>query len=119
MAGPSSSQTDQESEEENSDEEDESSEDEDAEEKVQDDYNNDDDDNADSGDEDIGLTATGQGSISYIALSAFTGEEEGDLSIQVPVITFYFRCWILELRLFSCTKQCVFSSERRGFESSF
>ncbi|KTF90042.1 hypothetical protein cypCar_00008075 [Cyprinus carpio] len=79
-AGPSSSQRDQESEEENSDEEDESSEDEDAEEEVQDDY--DDDDNADSGDEDIGPTATGQGSVSYIALSAFSGEEEGDLSIQ-------------------------------------
>uniref|UniRef100_A0A8C1G0Z9 Nephronophthisis 1 n=1 Tax=Cyprinus carpio TaxID=7962 RepID=A0A8C1G0Z9_CYPCA len=78
--GPSSSQRDQESEEENSDEEDESSEDEDAEEEVQDDY--DDDDNADSGDEDSGPTATGQGSVSYIALSAFTGEEEGDLSIQ-------------------------------------
>uniref|UniRef100_A0A8C2BXM3 Nephronophthisis 1 n=1 Tax=Cyprinus carpio TaxID=7962 RepID=A0A8C2BXM3_CYPCA len=60
--------------------EDESSEDEDAEEEVQDDY--DDDDNADSGDEDSGPTATGQGSVSYIALSAFTGEEEGDLSIQ-------------------------------------
>uniref|UniRef100_A0A8C2BXJ2 Nephronophthisis 1 n=1 Tax=Cyprinus carpio TaxID=7962 RepID=A0A8C2BXJ2_CYPCA len=79
-AGPSSSQRDQESEDENSDEEDESSEDEDAEEEVQDDY--DDDDNADSGDEDSGPTATGQGSVSYIALSAFTGEEEGDLSIQ-------------------------------------
>uniref|UniRef100_A0A673KMK4 Nephrocystin-1-like n=1 Tax=Sinocyclocheilus rhinocerous TaxID=307959 RepID=A0A673KMK4_9TELE len=83
-AGPSSSQRDQESEEENSDEEDESSEDEDAEEEVQDDYDDDDDDddNADSGDEDIGPTAKGQGSVSYIALSAFTGEEEGDLSIQ-------------------------------------
>uniref|UniRef100_A0A673KJ50 Nephrocystin-1-like n=1 Tax=Sinocyclocheilus rhinocerous TaxID=307959 RepID=A0A673KJ50_9TELE len=66
------------------DEEDESSEDEDAEEEVQDDYDDDDDDddNADSGDEDIGPTAKGQGSVSYIALSAFTGEEEGDLSIQ-------------------------------------
>ncbi|XP_016319073.1 nephrocystin-1 isoform X2 [Sinocyclocheilus anshuiensis] len=83
-AGPSSSQRDQESEEENSDEEDESSEDEDAEEEVQDDYDDDDDDddNADSGDEDIGPTAKGQGSVSYIALSAFKGEEEGDLSIQ-------------------------------------
>uniref|UniRef100_A0A673IPW0 Nephrocystin-1-like n=1 Tax=Sinocyclocheilus rhinocerous TaxID=307959 RepID=A0A673IPW0_9TELE len=79
MAGPSSSQTEQESEEENSDEQDESSEDEDAEEEVQD------DDDANSGDEDadIGPTATGQGSVSYIALSAFTGQEEGDLSIQV------------------------------------
>uniref|UniRef100_A0A671Q4M2 Nephrocystin-1-like n=1 Tax=Sinocyclocheilus anshuiensis TaxID=1608454 RepID=A0A671Q4M2_9TELE len=66
------------------DEEDESSEDEDAEEEVQDDYDDDDDDddNADSGDEDIGPTAKGQGSVSYIALSAFKGEEEGDLSIQ-------------------------------------
>ncbi|KAK2878858.1 hypothetical protein QQF64_011023 [Cirrhinus molitorella] len=82
MAGPSSSQTEQESEEENSDEEDESSEDEDAEEEVQDDY--DEDDDADSGDEDAdtGPTAPGQGSVSYVALSAFTGEEEGDLSIQ-------------------------------------
>uniref|UniRef100_A0A672JRV7 SH3 domain-containing protein n=1 Tax=Sinocyclocheilus grahami TaxID=75366 RepID=A0A672JRV7_SINGR len=82
-AGPSSSQRDQESEEENSDEEDESSEDEDAEEEVQDDDDDDDDDdNADSADEDIGPTAKGQGSVTYIALSAFTGEEEGDLSIQ-------------------------------------
>uniref|UniRef100_A0A672JW24 SH3 domain-containing protein n=1 Tax=Sinocyclocheilus grahami TaxID=75366 RepID=A0A672JW24_SINGR len=78
-----SSQRDQESEEENSDEEDESSEDEDAEEEVQDDDDDDDDDdNADSADEDIGPTAKGQGSVTYIALSAFTGEEEGDLSIQ-------------------------------------
>uniref|UniRef100_A0A671RRN3 Nephronophthisis 1 n=1 Tax=Sinocyclocheilus anshuiensis TaxID=1608454 RepID=A0A671RRN3_9TELE len=79
MAGPSSSQTEQESEEENSDEQDESSEDEDAEEEEHDDY-----DDANSGDEDadIGPTATGQGSVSYIALSAFTGQEERDLSIQ-------------------------------------
>ncbi|XP_050989596.1 nephrocystin-1 isoform X2 [Labeo rohita] len=83
-AGPSSSQTEQESEEENSDEEDESSENEDAEEVVQDDYDDDDDDDADSGDEDTDISpaATEQGSVSYIALSAFTGEEEGDLSIQ-------------------------------------
>ncbi|XP_051724820.1 nephrocystin-1 isoform X1 [Ctenopharyngodon idella] len=83
MAGPSSSQTEQESDEENSDEKDESSEDEDAEEEVHDDDDDDDDDD-DSDDEDteIGQTATGQGPVSYVALSAFTGEEEGDLSIQ-------------------------------------
>ncbi|XP_067310711.1 nephrocystin-1 isoform X2 [Pseudorasbora parva] len=83
-AGPSSSQTEQESDEENSDEKDESTEDEDTEEEeVHDDYEDDDDD-ADSDDEDtdIGQTATGQGPVSYVALGAFTGEEEGDLSIQ-------------------------------------
>ncbi|XP_067222955.1 nephrocystin-1 [Chanodichthys erythropterus] len=81
MAGPSSSQTEQESDEENSDEKDEISEDEDADEEVHDD---DDDDDADSDDEDteIGQTSTGQGPVSYVAISAFTGEEEGDLSIQ-------------------------------------
>ncbi|XP_051503100.1 nephrocystin-1 isoform X2 [Myxocyprinus asiaticus] len=78
MDGPSSSHAEQESEEEDSDDEDESLEEEDAEEEVHD------DDDAGSGDEDtdIGPSATGQGSVSYVALSVFTGEEEGDLSIQ-------------------------------------
>ncbi|XP_052009267.1 nephrocystin-1 isoform X2 [Xyrauchen texanus] len=83
MDGPSSSHAEQESEEDDSDDEDESLEEDDAEEVVHDD-DDDDDDDADSGDEDIdiGPSATGQGSISYVALSVFTGEEEGDLSIQ-------------------------------------
>ncbi|XP_056333066.1 nephrocystin-1 [Danio aesculapii] len=77
-AGPSSSQTEQESDEEDSDEEDESSEEEDAKGDV-----HDEDDDADSSDEDTDMGhAAEQGSASYIALSSFTAEEEGDLSIQ-------------------------------------
>ncbi|KAK7142468.1 hypothetical protein R3I94_011969 [Phoxinus phoxinus] len=81
IAGPSSSQREQKSDEENSDEKDESSEEEDSEEEE---VHDDDDDDADSDDEntDIGQTATGQETVSYVALSAFTGEEEGDLGIQ-------------------------------------
>ncbi|XDV43126.1 hypothetical protein PO909_011656 [Leuciscus waleckii] len=83
IAGPSSSQTEQKSDEENSDEKDESSEDEDTEEEeAHDDYEDDDDADSDDEDTDIGQTATGQETVSYVALSAFTGEEEGDLSIQ-------------------------------------
>ncbi|XP_056091071.1 nephrocystin-1 isoform X2 [Rhinichthys klamathensis goyatoka] len=83
VAGPSSSQTEQKSDEENSDEKDESSEDEDTEEEeAHDDYKDDDDADSDDEDTDIGQTATGQETVSYVALSAFTGEEEGDLSIQ-------------------------------------
>ncbi|XP_077095532.1 nephrocystin-1 [Siphateles boraxobius] len=83
IAGPSSSQTEQKSDEENSDEKDESSEDEDTEEEeANDDYEDDDDADSDDEDADIGQTATGQETVSYVALSGFTGEEEGDLSIQ-------------------------------------
>nr|XP_055028763.1 nephrocystin-1 [Misgurnus anguillicaudatus] len=74
-AGTSSSQTEQESEEEESDE-DGSSEDESAEEDIQDDYV----DESDDDDEDT--DALEQEPVSYVALSAFTGEEEGDLSVQ-------------------------------------
>lgn len=94
IAGPSSSQTEQKSDEENSDEKDESSEDEDTEEEeAHDDYEDDDDDDdadSDGEDTDIGQTATGQETVSYVALSAFTGEEEGDLSIQVIIYASYF-----------------------------
>lgn len=91
IAGPSSSQTEQKSDEENSDEKDESSEDEDTEEEeAHDDYEDDDDADSDEEDTDIGQTATGQETVSYVALSAFTGEEEGDLSIQVIIYASYF-----------------------------
>ncbi|XP_056623733.1 nephrocystin-1 [Triplophysa dalaica] len=77
-AGPSSSQAEQESDEEDSDDEDGNSENESSEEEVQDDYVADEDnENAD-----VGPSETGQGSVSYVALSVFTGEEEGDLSVQ-------------------------------------
>lgn len=79
-AGPSSFHAERESDEEDSDEDDGSSEDESAEEEDRDDYV---DEDADEDDNDVDPSDTGQGSVSYVALSAFSGQEEGDLSVQV------------------------------------
>lgn len=94
-AGPSSSQAEQESDEEDSDDEDGNSENESSEEEVQDDYVADEDNE----DADVGPSDTGQGSVSYVALSTFTGEEEGDLSVQVMKVksAYFYRTVCIQL----------------------
>ncbi|KAI4879068.1 hypothetical protein NFI96_022483, partial [Prochilodus magdalenae] len=78
-AGPSSTEAEEDSSEEVSEEEDESQEDEDAAE--DDDEVNDEDAANDEADHHM-MSTTQKAAGSYVALSAFTGEEEGDLTVQ-------------------------------------
>lgn len=53
--------------------------------------------------------------MTYVALNAFTGEEEGDLSVQVTKgkSAYFYR------KICICTSAIFVSLERGGFENSF